>query len=195
MDFRSKHKTHQLVLIVTGPFCTQSVKAKSLEQRQEWAGSVPPVPVCHYHSKGQHLLRRLPASASACVLQGQGEAAPAPGAELSLWLTSTVGEAIEGISLVAGALEGAGVVGARVVARPLEGALVDVCKGQRGISTSRAAQGALRSQQLQACADSCEISRFSQSTSCNRMKWQFLKECSICQTGFSLASAKTAVTF
>lgn len=49
-------------------------------------------------------------------------------------LTSTVCEAIQGVALVAGALEGAGVVDARVVARPLEGALVDVCKVSREAS-------------------------------------------------------------
>lgn len=41
-------------------------------------------------------------------------------------LTSAVGEAVEDVALVAQALEAAGVVDARVVAGPLEGALVDV---------------------------------------------------------------------
>lgn len=73
-------------------------------------------------------------SASVCVLQGQREHPGATGAVGCLSLTSTVCEAVEGIALVAGALEGAGVVDARVVARPLKGALVDVCKVQREAS-------------------------------------------------------------
>lgn len=47
--------------------------------------------------------------------------------KISAWtLTSTVCEAVEDVSLVAQALEAAGIVDAGVVAGPLKGALIDV---------------------------------------------------------------------
>lgn len=112
-------------------------------------------------------------SVGACVCTSLCPAGPVGASQCHrgcgvLSLTSTVCEAIEGIALVAGALKGARVVDARVVARPLEGALVDVCKVQREVSEPL--WGANRAQQLQGCADLCELSRFLQSTSWNIMK-------------------------
>lgn len=43
-------------------------------------------------------------------------------------LTSAVSQAIQDVAFVAQALEAAGVVDARVVARPLKGALIDICR-------------------------------------------------------------------
>lgn len=43
-------------------------------------------------------------------------------------LTSAVSQAVQDVAFVAQALEAAGVVDARVVARPLEGALIDICR-------------------------------------------------------------------